>query len=117
PPAGTAAELPTEPHLVPRIRDAETVGAKNVDAIGLSHRAYLARVMHRHLLGDHEYLPQFRIDTDQLRHAVARRRRRQVDHAAIEAMAVGETLAALVVDRDVAQLRLQQLTLTAGAAD
>src|SRR5206468_8881016 len=42
-------------------------------------------------------------------HAVARRRRRQIDHAAIESVAVAEALAHVVVDRDVADLRLQHL--------
>ena len=70
-----AAERAADADLVPGVRHAEAVAAEDVDAVLLPHRADLARVVHRHLLGDDEDLLEFGIDPDQLGHAVARARR------------------------------------------
>ena len=94
-PEGTA-----DSHLVPRIGHAEAVGAEHVDTGLLRHRADLAGVMDRDLLGDDEDLGEFGIHPDQLGHAVARGAGRQIDHAAVEAVAVVEALAHAVIDRD-----------------
>src|SRR3984893_17480774 len=50
----------------------------------------IARVVHRKLFGDDKNLLQLRIDTYQLGNALACGRRRQIDHSAIEAMAIEE---------------------------
>jgi hypothetical protein len=63
--------------------------------------------MYRHLLGDDKDLFEIRIDADQLGNTVPRGRRRQIDDAAVEAMAGIEALAHIVVDGDVADRRLQ----------
>ena len=54
------------------------------------------------------------IDPDQLGHAVAHRRGRQVDHAGVEAVAGVEALAHRVEHRHVADRRLQLLAAAAG---
>ena len=51
-----AAERAADPHPLPRIRHAEAVAADDVDAVRLRHRADLARVVHRDLLGDDDDL-------------------------------------------------------------
>ena len=107
-----SAKRAADTHAIPGIGHAETVAPENVDAVVLAKGANFARVMHGKLFGDDEYLAQFLIHTDQLRHAVARAGRRQVDHAAIEAMAVRKALAHVVVDRNVAGRRLQHLAAT-----
>ena len=54
---------------------------------GLAHGADLARIVDRDLLGDDDDLLEVGIDPDQLGHAVAHGRGRQVDHAGVEAVA------------------------------
>ena len=82
-----AAQRAADPHPVPGVGDAQAVGAEDVDAVGLADGADLARVVDRDLLGDDDDLLELGIDPDQLGHAVAHRRRRQVDHAGVEAVA------------------------------
>src|SRR5438552_19128879 len=48
------------------IGDTETVGAEDIDAVGLAERPDLARVVHRDLLGDHHDLLEIRFAPDQL---------------------------------------------------
>ena len=109
-----AAERAADAHLVPRVGHAQAVGAEDVDAVLLAHGADLARVVHRDLLGDDEDLAQLRIHADQLGHAVARGRGRQVHHAAVEAVAGRQPFAHVVVDRDVADGRLEHRAALAG---
>ena len=87
-------------YLVPGVCHAQAVATEDVDAVLLAHRADLARVVHRHLLGDDEDLVEVRIDPDQLGDAVACGRGRQVDDAAVEAVAGIQAFAHVVVDRD-----------------
>ena len=104
-----AAERPADPHPVPAVRHAEAVAADDVDAVRLRHRPDLAGIMDGDLLGDDDDLLQVRIDPHQLRHAVAHARGRQVDDAGVEGVPGVEPLADVVVDRDVADARLQHL--------
>ena len=66
-----AAERPADADLVPGVRHAEAVAAEDVDPVLLPHRADLARVVHRQLLGHDEDLLELGIDPDQLGDAVA----------------------------------------------
>jgi hypothetical protein len=109
-----ATESPADAHFVPGVRHAEAVAAENVDAIHLPHSPDLAGVVHRHLLSDDEDLLEFRIHPDQLSHAVARRGRWQIDHAAVELVARLETFQHAVVDRDVTFRRLHGLPAPPG---
>ena len=104
-----AAERAADAHAVPRIGHAQAVAADHVDAGALRHRADLARVVHRDLLGDDDDLLQPRVDADQLGDAVAHARGRQVDHAGVERVAGVQALAHVVEHRDVADRRLQHL--------
>ena len=80
----------------------EPVGAEDVDAVRLADGADLARVVDRDLLGDDDDLLELRVDPDQLGHAVAHRRWRQVDHAGVEAVAGVQALAHRIEHRHVA---------------
>ena len=109
-----AAQRPADPHPVPGVGDAEAVGAQDVDAPRLAKRPDLAAVVHRDLLGDDDDLLEIRVDPDELRHAVAHGRGRQVDHAGVEAVAGVQAVADIVEDRDLAHRRLQLLPPAAG---
>ena len=108
-----AAERTTDPHPVPGIRDAQPIGAEDVDPVGLADGADLARVVDRDLLGDDDDLRELGVDPDQLGHTVAHRRGGQVDDAGVEAVAGGQALAHRVEDRHVAQGRLELLAAPA----
>src|SRR5471032_2344342 len=69
----------------------------------------IARIVHGELLGDDEDLLQLRVDPDQFGHTIARRCRRQVDHAAVEAMAGVDAFKYVVVNRHRAKRRFQHL--------
>ena len=105
-----AAERAADAHFVPCVGHAKAIAAEDIDAVLLTHRAYLARIVHRQLLRDDENLADVLIDANQFGDAVARGGWRQIDDAAIEAMAVRETLAHIVIDRNVADFRLEHLT-------
>ena len=109
-----AAERAADANALPRIDHAQAVGAEDVDARLLAHRADLARIVHRDFLGDDENLLQLGVDADQLGHAIARGRRRQVDDAAIEAVPGLHPFAHVVVDGDVAVRRRECLAALAG---
>ena len=109
-----AAQRSSDADLVPGVGHSQAVGAEDVDAPLLSQRANLARVAYGHLLGDDEDLAELGVDADQLGDAVARRGRRQVHHAAIEAVPRGEPFAHGVVDGNVAGGRRERLPLPSG---
>ena len=109
-----AAERAADAHPVPGVRDAEAVGAEDVDAVRLAERADLARIVHRDLLGDDDDLLELGIDADELGDAVAHAGRRQVDDAGVEGEAGVEAFAHVVVDGNVARRRRQHLAAAAG---
>ena len=109
-----AAQRAADAHPAPRVGHAQAVAADHVDARALRHRADLARVVHRDLLGDDDDLLQARVDADQLGHAVAHARRRQVDDAGVERMPGVQAFAHVVEHRDVADGCLQHLAAAAG---
>ncbi len=109
-----SSERTADAHAVPGVGHAQAIGAEDVDPCLLAHGADLARVMHRDLLGDDEDLLEVRVHADQLGHAVARCGGRQIHHPAIEAVSRLQTLAHVVVDRDVTGRRRQHLTSLAG---
>ncbi len=104
-----ATECAADAHAVPGVSHAKTVAAEDVDAVGLPHGADLARVAHGELLGDDEDLFQVRVDTDELGHAVACRRRGQIDHATVEAVPRSKAFKYVVEDRHRPKLGLQYL--------
>jgi hypothetical protein len=63
----------------------------------------------RQLFRDDENLVEFRVDPDQLGDAIARRRRRQIDDAAVEAVPRLHALAYAVIDGNIPQRRFQHL--------
>src|SRR5437763_14473550 len=79
-----AAERTTDTHLIPGIGNPEAVAAEDIDAVLLPHGTDFARVVDGELLGDDEDLPESRIHANQLGHAIARARRREIDYAAVE---------------------------------
>src|SRR5262249_6810537 len=109
-----AAECAADANAVPGIGYTQAIAAEDVDAVLLAHRANLARVVNRKLFGDDENLAQLRVDADQLRDAVARRRWRQVDDAAVESMPVVQPFEHAVVDGYVADGRVEHLTAPSG---
>ena len=108
-----SAEGAADTDLVPGVRNAEAVAAEDVDAVLLAQGADLARVVHRQLLGDDEDLLELGIDPDQLGDAVPGAGRRQVDHTTVEAVPRLEALSDIVVDRDSADRRFQDLATAA----
>ena len=108
-----SAERPADADLVPGVRNAEAVAAEDVDPVLLAQGADLARVVHRQLLGDDEDLLELGIDPDQLGDAVPGAGRRQVDHTTVEAVPRLEALSDIVVDRDIADRRLENLAAAA----
>ena len=109
-----AAQCPADAHMLPGIGHAQAVATKDIYAVSLAHRTNLAGIMHSQLLGDNEDFFQLRVHTNQFGYTVARGRWRQVDHTAIETMAVVESLEHVVIDGDVTERRLQHLTAPAG---
>ena len=109
-----AAKRATNADAIPGIRDAEAIGPENIDAVRLAERTDLARIMHRDFLGDDDDFLKAGIDADQLGDAIAHARWRQIDDAGIEGEAVVEAFAHIVVDRDVALCRRQDLAAAAG---
>src|SRR5215470_15114871 len=65
--------------------------------------------MNRDLLGDHDDLPEVTIDTDEFCYAATHTGGRQVDDAGIEDMSVVKPLTHVVVNRYIADGRLQHL--------
>jgi hypothetical protein len=108
-----ASERTADSDAIPGIRDAETIGAENIDAVRLAERTDLARIVHRDLFGDDHDLVEVGIDADQFGDAVAHAGWRQIDDAGIEGQAVIQAFAHIVVDRDVTQGRRQDLTAAA----
>ena len=52
-----AAERAADAHAVPGIGHAKTIGAEDIDAVGLAHGTDLARIVHRDLFrDDHDLL-------------------------------------------------------------
>ena len=109
-----ATQRAADADAIPRIRDAETVRPEDVDAVRLCHRANLARIVRGQFLGDDKNLVQFGVHPQQLRDAVARSRRRQVDDAAVESVAVVDALEDIVVHGHSADWRLQPLAAPSG---
>ena len=97
----------------PGVGDAQAVAADDVDARALRHRADLARIVHRDLLGHDDDLAQPRVDADQFGHAVAHARGRQVDDAGVERVAGVQPFAHAVEDGDVADRGRQHLAAAA----
>src|SRR5262249_29996304 len=89
--------------------DAQAVGAKYVDAIGLAQRPNFASVMHRYLFGDHHDLLELRIDAHELCNTVADAGRGQVDNAGVERMPVIDPFADIVVSGNITCRRRQHL--------
>jgi len=104
-----AAERAANAHAVPRIGDTETIPTEDVDAVLLAHSAYLARIVHGEFFRDDEDLLEFGIHANQFGDTVARRGRWQIDHAAVETVAVLQTLEHVVVHGDIADRRFQHL--------
>jgi hypothetical protein len=108
------AIVAADAYALPRVRDAQPVRAEDVDARLLTHRANLTRIVHGDLLRDDEDLAQIRIHADQLGHAVARGRRRQIDHSAVEPMPGLQPFSHVVEDRNIACGRRKHLSAFAG---
>ena len=84
--------------MVPCVGYSEAVGAEKIDMALLSHRPDFAGVMHRNFLGQDDDLLDVLVDAHQFERSVAHRRRRQMDHADIEVVAVVETFADIIID-------------------